>query len=167
MHRQPGSPSFLELLESLESSTEKWDESLPQEKFLKSKGEKKYFWSSTSGLEKFEEFAKHTEEFCSTAGGYDSKVGKSKGTGDSAEEQSKYPLYTELKKTAGEASTVSRPWSAFNYSVLYLLLFAGNPSSICSVLRLFGFLLRQAARQPGFGCCQVWSGPGWFEKGLG
>ena len=79
MHRNPGSPSFKELLDTLESSSEKWDESLPQEKFLKDKGEKKYFWSSASGLAKFEEVEKHSEEFSSSVGGYDSKGGKPKG----------------------------------------------------------------------------------------
>ena len=78
MHRNPGSPSFKELLDTLESSSEKWDESLPQEKFLKDKGEKKYFWSSASGLAKFEEVEKHSEEFSSSVGGYDSKGGKPK-----------------------------------------------------------------------------------------
>lgn len=123
MHRNPGSPSFKELLDTLESSSEKWDESLPQEKFLKDKGEKKYFWSSASGLAKFEEVEKHSEEFSSSVGGYDSKGGKPKGgaTGDSSEEQAKYPVYTELKKKVGEAATVSRCLSDSDLLVVYYL----------------------------------------------
>ena len=35
MHRDPHSPSFQELLGSMETSSEHWDETLPQEKFLK------------------------------------------------------------------------------------------------------------------------------------
>ena len=122
MHRNPGSPSIKELLDTLESSSEKWDESLPQEKFLKDKGEKKYFWSSASGLAKFKEVDKHSEEFSSSMGGYESKGGKPKGgaTGDSAEEQAKYPVYTELKKKVGEAATVSRCLSDSYLLVVYL-----------------------------------------------
>ena len=123
MHRNPGSPSFKELLDTLESSSEKWDESLPQKKFLKDKREKKYFWSSASGLAKFEEVEKHSEEFSSSVGGYDSKGGKPKGgaTGDSSEEQAKYPVYTELKKKVGEAATVSRCLSDSDLLVVYYL----------------------------------------------
>ena len=97
--------------------------SLCRKKFLKDKGEKKYFWSSASGLAKFEEVEKHSEEFSSSVGGYDSKGGKPKGgaTGDSAEEQAKYPVYTELKKKVGEAATVSRCLSDSDLLVVYYL----------------------------------------------
>ena len=122
MHRNPSSPSFNKLLDTLESSSEKWDESLPQEKFLKDQGELKYFWSSASGLAKFEEIDKHSEEFTSSVGGYEAKVNKGKGaaTEDSAEEQAKYPVYTELKKTVGEAATVSRYLSDLSCLLVYL-----------------------------------------------
>lgn len=123
MHRQPGSPSFLELLDCLESSTEKWDESLPQEKFLKDKGEKKYFWNSSSGLSKFEQAETHSEELSATAAGYDTKAKSKAGSEGSAEEQGKYPVYTALKKTVGEAATVSRFLSAFIF--VALIFFCG------------------------------------------
>lgn len=124
MHRNPGSPSFLELLDTLDSSAEKWDVSLPQEKFLKHTGEKKYFWTSTSGLSKFEQADKHSEEFSSTVGGYESKSGRAKG-GEGSEEQGKFPHSDQLKKKIGEAATASRFLSLHN--VLLFTNHSANP----------------------------------------
>lgn len=106
MHRDPHSPSFQELLGSMETSSEHWDETLPQEKFLKDKGELKYWYQSKSELNKYTEQYKKTEEMTSQRS-YQHKEKASKGVEISGDEVNKYPLYFELKKIAGEASTVS------------------------------------------------------------
>ena len=77
-----------------------WDETLPQEKFLKDKGELKYWYQSKSELNKYTEQYKKTEEMTSQRS-YQHKEKASKGVEISGDEVNKYPLYFELRKIAG------------------------------------------------------------------
>ena len=125
MHRDPHSPSFQELLGSMEASAEHWDETLPREKFLKDKGEKKYWYQSKSELNKYtEQYKKSTE--VSSQRTYQHKEKAGKAVEVSGDEVNKHPLYFELKKIAGEASTVSSFCLAIDAKVFCFLLRTEN-----------------------------------------
>lgn len=122
MHHDPHSPSFQELLGSMEASAEHWDETLPQEKFLKDKGEKKYWYQSKSELNKYTEQYKKSTEVTSQRS-YQHKEKSGKAVEISGEEANKHPLYVELKKIAGEASTVSSFCLAIHVKAFFVLYF--------------------------------------------
>ena len=124
MHRDPHSPSFAELLGSMEASDEHWDETLPQE-LPKDKGEKKYWYQSKSELNRYTEQYKKSAEVTSQRN-YQHKEKSSKSVEISGDEVNKHPLYFELKKIAGEASTVSSFSLAIHAKAFCFLLLTEN-----------------------------------------
>ena len=109
----------------MEASAEHWDETLPQEKFLKDKGEKKYWYQSKSELNKYtEQYKKSTE--MSSQRTYQHKEKAGKAVEVSGDEVNKHPLYFELQKIAGEASTVSSFCLAIGAKVFCFLLRTEN-----------------------------------------
>lgn len=85
------------------------------------KGEKKYWYQSKSELNRYTEQYKKSTEVTSQLS-YQHKEKSGKSVEISGEEANKHPLYVELKKIAGEASTVSSFCLAIHAKVFCFIL---------------------------------------------